>query len=457
MALDGSAEDMQVLVSFVTKLSEELRVPEAAMAVPVSLKRLGLSQIINGLLGLDPARPFDFIINDQLLRKSLHQHVLDNELSAESTLVVEYVPAVVPPKQQRSMPHDDWVSAVGACPSRASMLASGSYDGALRLWRTAAGPGGELSVVATVPGAHGPGVTALAWLPSTQGSGRLLLTAGKDHAVRLWQVDEERGGATVRAVAEYAGHGDCVEGVAVSPGGDNFASCGWDGGLLLWRTGDAVVADAAEAGGEPAKKLRKGGGAKGAASTATPTASAAPLTEGPSGRLEGHLHCVSCATWPSTGVLFSGGWDHSVRRWDVPTGVCTDTYNGSKALHACAASSASPDVVAFGGADRALRLWDCRSRKGDALAVSAYTSHAGWISGIAWSSANAHHLASCGHDGAVKLWDARGAVPLATLAAHSDKALCVAWMGGGGVASGGTDCKLSVFSHEATAAAATAS
>jgi WD40 repeat protein len=58
-----------------------------------------------------------------------------------------------------------------------------------------------------------------------------------------------------------------------------------------------------------------------------------------------------------------------VRRWDVASGVNTDTYNGSKVVSSIASSSGSPDVVAFGGSDKALRVWDSRSRKGEGLAV----------------------------------------------------------------------------------------
>lgn len=51
------------------------------------------------------------------------------------------------------------------------------------------------------------------------------------------------------------------------------------------------------------------------------------------------------------------------------SGINTDTYNGSKAVSSIASSSGNPDVVAFGGADKALRIWDSRSRKGEGLAV----------------------------------------------------------------------------------------
>ena len=133
-------------------------------AVPATLKRYGLSQIINHLLSLgraahdwglllpmqggaaalpqhaaccllhstilplhaqhrmlclstaplafslcaDPPRPFDFVVGGELLRKSLEAHLLQHGLSAESLLEVEYVPAVPPPKHQQAIPHDDW-------------------------------------------------------------------------------------------------------------------------------------------------------------------------------------------------------------------------------------------------------------------------------------------------------------------------------------------------------------
>ena len=52
-----------------------------------------------------------------------------------------------------------------------------------------------------------------------------------------------------------------------------------------------------------------------------------------------------------------------VRRWDVQTGVVTDTLNSNNAVYAVAtAPQDGTGVVAFGGAERALRLWDSRAR-----------------------------------------------------------------------------------------------
>ena len=52
--------------------------------------------------------------------------------------------------------------------------------------------------------------------------------------------------------------------------------------------------------------------------------------------------------------------------------VNTDTHNSSKAIYCVAAAAKSAAVVAFGGADRAWRLWDRRqSRKEDMVKLLA--------------------------------------------------------------------------------------
>ena len=142
----------------------------------------------------------------------------------------------------------------------------------------------------------------------------------------------------------------------------------------MWRTGAEVLHAAVEAaaGSEAAasvKKRKVSAASKAAAAGGDDSARLATVSEAPSSRLEGHLHCVSSAAWPVAESLYSGGWDHSVRRWDAATGINTDTYNGSKVVYSVASTPGAPDIVAFGGSDKALRVWDSRSRKGEGMAV----------------------------------------------------------------------------------------
>lgn len=211
--------------------------------------------------------------------------------------------------------------------------------------------------------------------------------------------------------------------------------------------GHQVVAEASAAAGEAGedagnRKKRRVGTANGTAAAAA----AAPLTLAPASALAGHVHCVSALAWPDAGTLFSGGWDHSVRRWDAETGSNTDTYNGSKAVFAVAAPAGTSGVVAFAGSDRVLRIWDSRA-VGEALAVKLVNAHTSWVSCLAWRPGSGHHLASGGHDGAVKLWDIRSAVPLGSLSSHGDgaKVLAASWWGPARLASGGSDSKLQLY------------
>ena len=357
-------------------------------------------------------------------------------------LEVEYVPAVLPPTPKQQHLHDDWVSAVAGWGADPGCVASGAYDGVVRLWS-----GGECS---SSYAAHKGAVKAAVAVEAP--GDRLLLTAGADAATRVWRGlgPQQR----PEALAVLVGHADSVECAAASPDGQLVASGGWDGKLLLWRCGAALVAAAegsdggsdeegggaeqAAGGRAAARKRRRGAGGAGIA--------AGSHEEAPRAELVGHGQCVAGVAWPALGALASASWDHSVRLWDVETGTNTDTLNHNKAVHAVAAApSGSGGLVAFGGAERAVRLWDPRARSSEVLAVRSLPSHGGWVAALAWHPTSLHHLVSASHDGSAKLWDVRASIPLHTVASSDEKLLCVGWVGGGtAVAAGGADRQLRV-------------
>lgn len=253
-------------------------------------------------LSADPARPFDFLVQGELLRLSLHRHLEARQVSAETVLEVEYVPAVLPPQPKEEHPHEDWVSALAAVPgsggSRGSggepLIASGCYDGIVRLWR-----GGE---EASSWAAHKGPVQAAAVVASAAGQGPLLLTAGNDNVAVLWRglAAAAGGGGTPEAAALLKGHSDTIQDAAAAPDGNLCCTGGWDSRLLVWRCGDALLA-AAEAGEEEAGEVGKAGGSKkrkvGANGMAAPRYIEAPRAE-----LSGHSQCVAGVAWPSAGA-----------------------------------------------------------------------------------------------------------------------------------------------------------
>ena len=489
----------------------------------------------------------------------------------------------MPPPRERGAPpppQDDWVSCVAPLvrgpAASADRLATGCYDGVVRLWEAGAGLAGDGDGAAEAEGGgDGAAAAAAPKKPAVELAGAffahrggvtgavgagagLLVTCGKDHRARLWRLVEssERGEAAARGgsrrggarqqqqqqqpeaavaieIAELSAHTDTVEALAVGPGGDRCATGGWDGALHVWRSGRALERAAADepAGAATPERGGGGGGAKGAAASKKRRVGGedgddageggsrrtAPLSERPLARLDlpsssssspagaaaaqagggAGGHCVSALAWPSRACLYSGGYDHSVRRWDVERGAAVASCPTSRPVLSlaapaplvfAAAAGAEEDeegdgevglqgghVVVFGSADGVLRLWDARAgpqvalatpagaqadddggeqgQQQGAAAAKAVGGNAGgaWTSCVAWRPGSLHHVAAASHDGSARLFDLRTALPLGTLAGlhgggkaggggggGGGKALCVAWWRGGGGGGEGT-------------------
>jgi WD40 repeat protein len=104
------------------------------------------------------------------------------------------------------------------------LLASGSFDGIVRLWQVS---GGRL--LATFQG-H----TGVAWRVAMSADGRLLASGSFDGTVRLW---EAPGG---RLLAALEGHPGVPVSVALSADGQLLASGSFDGTVGLWEAPSGV-------------------------------------------------------------------------------------------------------------------------------------------------------------------------------------------------------------------------
>ena len=443
---DGGA--LRAVVRLRTRLGGGLEVPAGqggGLEVPLSVGRAGLSQLVNALLGLGPAgasglpaRAFAFAVEGRLLTTALGAHLERLGCSVERALDVEYFLAAGRPRAGPRVSHPDWVAALDG--SLGSAVVSGGYDGVSRVFAVppvdAGGAGGEPDLVHELGDAGAGAVHAVAVLEPGEGGGAgeglEVLSGGASGRVALWRgaapaapPKRRKTSKSARAPAvplERAATLECgwaISCLGVSPLGGAFCAGGWGGDVLLWDKDAALAGGGAGDGSAPA----------------------------PRQVLKGHAQNVAGLAWNEPDILYSASWDHSVRRWDLETGTCTQSLSKSNALYTVAASR---DLVLCGGSDWVVRVWDVRAKPSDGRAAELkfFAGHKGWVSQVAWCPEREHVFASASHDGTVRLWDTRGSSPLHAVQAHEGKALCLSWLAGGLLASGGTDCQLALTSTD---------
>lgn len=432
-AAAGGESEPSVQVRFTTRLDEQWRVTDAPIQLPTRLTRKGLSEVVNHLLAASDssyvARPFDFLVNGELLRTSIRKALARHSLSGEEVVTIEYVEDVPPPTPEPSGAHQDWLSAMAVPPGGGGgLVLAGCYNGVAYLWETAK----EGSVVAELTGHTAP-VKSVAWLRQGSSSSELrAATASKDHTVRTWRMATS-GAKGVTCEASLVGHTCSVESLAANPNGDRLCSGGWDGSMLLWSAAERLPSEAEGGGGNGKASKRAKSGASAAVATAAGPAELEPTTA-----LPGHQGSVSALCWPTAALVYSGSWDGTIREWQVDVETTSATLAGQAAVLSLDVSLSST-LTASGHTDHILRVWDSRLQQ---AALQLQLSHKGWVADVKWCPHRPHLLASASYDGHVRLWDVRSTNPLHTLTEHEGKALCVAWDGAEKVASGGTDAQM---------------
>ena len=358
-----TGEETQITCKFVTRLPEEYRISPTPFAVPGKLTRYGLSEVINHLLALDPPKPFDFLVDGELVRTSLEKLLLRKGISAESTLDVEYIPAVGPPSDEATGAHEDWVSAVDG--GWAPAVATGCYDGTARLYL----PSGKLACKVTAGDGSAP-VTTVSLLPPDEGaSGCVLVAGGHDGVVRSWTVSDKLKPSSAPRL--FVGHAGAVSAVAAAPGGEFFASAGHDRTVRVWRR-EGGVEDTPTAGGDEkpsrlSSKRRKAadgeatrGGGKPSCLEPPPEPTERMTPLGAELVLEGHGDVVSCVSWESATMAWTGGFDHALKCWDADEGRLAQSFDAPRAVASVAARAGGGRVAWCGGGDRAVHAWDPR-------------------------------------------------------------------------------------------------
>ena len=189
------------------------------------------------------------------------------------------------------------------------------------------------------------------------GNHHLLLSCSADCKVRLWCL------ATCTCLCVYSAHTHPVWAVEWSPHGHYFASTSADRTARVWST-------------EHISPLRV---------------------------FAGHDSDVETLCWHPNGCyIFTGGNDRTVRMWDVNKGTGVRLFTGHVGIPTCLAASPTGKVVASADDRGSVVLWDLESGR----RVKVLRGHGrGGIWSLSWSIEGTV-LASGGADATVRIWDA---------------------------------------------------
>lgn len=255
--------------------------------------------------------------------------------------------------------------------------------------------------------------------------GEILASGGKDGIVCFWDVDQKKLLQSVRA-----GVG-AIQGLAHSPAGTSVVVLGDDGQVKNWDINgkETTLPLARVAGdlrtlaptGELVAAVMPGQGIlmypefrdSVSAIVFSPTGAllATASSEGnvqlwglpdfiDKGRWPGKLSGINCLAFSPDGSTLAANHGNDIKLWDLATGAVATPGQHEKPVRSFS-YSADGSLLASGGEDGQIKLWDLRA---DRPRASILFGHRDAVTALSFTP-NGQTLASSSHDGTIRLWN----------------------------------------------------
>jgi serine/threonine protein kinase len=306
---------------------------------------------------------------------------------------------------------------------------------------------------------HEDDVTAVAWMPGNSG---IVASGSKDKTVRVWR---SNGGIDIH---NYTGHEDVIDAIAWSPDGQFIASASNDNTVHVW-TAQQDELDITYNRHE--RDVRSVAWSRDSQLIASGSRDATVrLWHAQSGDDVGvfnHTDQVWAVAWSSDGrYIASAGDDRTIYIWNPTELTNQDNGNGNRGNSKhnkninnqaiIASFEGSEDSVrtlawspnntqlASGGEDNTVRIW---ALTGGNTPTVIYRQHSGTVLAVAWSP-DGQKIASASADGTVHIWKASDGSDLYVYKGHNGNEVnTVAWSADGKyLASGSADKTVQIWS-----------
>ena len=199
--------------------------------------------------------------------------------------------------------HTESVTSVAYSSDGKTLASAGMWDGTIVLWNATTG-----KIAAALPG-HQSKIYFLVFSPD----GTILASGGRDHTIKLWDIDKDRNIRTVRTLR----HTDWVYSVVFSPDGTMLASGRKDNTIKLWNV----------ATGQNIATLK-------------------------------HKNSVGSISFSPDGTILASGTGLTAKLWDVTTRTEITTLEKVRSI----SFSLDGKIMASTNLDRTIGLWDVETQ-----------------------------------------------------------------------------------------------